>query len=110
MSTWPQLPRPRRLWLRKLVSDLGLGNAVKTALLNDNLGSVQMIKNAVSCGRTKHIDVAHCFVRERWERGDIGLEHIPTSSMAADSLTKQVPRVKFEYCRDRMGLTVVTLA
>ena len=98
------------LWLRKLVSDLGLGNASKITLLNDNQGSVRMIKNAVSCGRTKHIDVAHCFVSERWERGEIGLEHIPTSSMVADSLTKQVPRVKFEFCRDRMGLAAVNPA
>ena len=96
------------LWLRKLGVDLQVEGCACVQLYGDNQGCIQLAKNGgVACGRTKHIDVAHCFVRERWERGEIGLTHIPTGDMVADSLTKQVPRVKFEWCRDRMGLSPV---
>ena len=95
------------LWLRKLAQDIGLTGFSCVEIRGDNQGCLQLAKNPVACGRTKHIDVAHCFIRERWARGEIGLTHIPTGDMVADCLTKQVPRVKFVFCRERMGVCPV---
>jgi hypothetical protein len=38
--------------------------------------------------KTKHIDIAHHFVRKRVETGELEVMYIPTDDMIADNLTK----------------------
>ena len=39
--------------------------------------------------------------------GWVTYKYCETETMVADSLTKGVPRVKTEYCRERMGVLKV---
>ncbi|GMP24424.1 hypothetical protein CsSME_00045591 [Camellia sinensis var. sinensis] len=43
-------------------------------------------------GRTKHIDVRFNFIRDILAQKEVILEHIPTSRMVADPLTKPIAR------------------
>ena len=54
--------------------------------------------------RSKHIDVAYHFARERVARGEINFEYISTDKMIADMLTKAVPPAKHDFCCKGMGL------
>jgi hypothetical protein len=58
-------------------------------IFQDNLSTIQMIKNArPTSQRTKHINTRYFSVRERIERHNIEINHLPTASMTADILTK----------------------
>ena len=53
------------VWLRRLLSEIGYLTNTPTTVFEDNQGAIELSKNARFHNRTKHIDVAHHFVRER---------------------------------------------
>ena len=91
------------LWLTYLFADLGFAlRPVK--LLTDNQAALSLMKHPIASARSKHIDVLYHFARERVARGEIIVRYVPTSEMVADTMTKALPRDKFIYCRDNMGV------
>lgn len=95
----------RRLWLRTLLSDLGV--KTDTITINaDNQGAIKLLKNPVFSMRSKHIDVIYHFARERVTRKDVTFKYIPsnTTEMVADALTKPLPAAKLAFCRTAMGI------
>ena len=91
------------LWLKTLLPELGLKLGTIT-ISADNQSAIKLLKNPVFSMRSKHIDVAYHFARERVVNKDVAYRYVPTTSMVADSLTKPLPRVKFEECRSAMGV------
>lgn len=93
------------LWLRNLLQCLGMARPDATVLLHcDNQGSISLTKDASLHARSKHIDVAHHFVRERVEMNQVMFEYLPTHLMPADALTKAVPGPKLGRFRQIMGV------
>jgi hypothetical protein len=92
------------IWLRMLLSDLGL--PIDTVdIFSDNQGAIKMAKDPIASVRSKHIDVAYHFIRERIARKEVSLSFIPTDDMAADMFTKPVGIAKFSKCKLLIGLT-----
>lgn len=91
------------LWLRHLSRVLQLGADCVT-LFADNQSAIMMINNPVVSARTKHIDIAHHFVRERVARGEVKFHHCRTEDMVADCLTKPLNGDAFNRCVGRMGM------
>ncbi|KAF8072702.1 Retrovirus-related Pol polyprotein from transposon TNT 1-94 [Scenedesmus sp. PABB004] len=91
------------LWLRKLMSDLKV-NIGAIDILSDNQGAIKLLRNPVSSQRSKHIDVAHHFARERVARGEVTFHYVPTADNIADALTKPLALSKFVACRTGMGM------
>jgi hypothetical protein len=88
------------LWLRKLCSDIEI-KCSTIRILCDNQGAIKLSKHAISSQWSKHIDVAHHFIRQRTMRREVALEYISTDMQAADFLTKAVLVDKFErYCME----------
>jgi hypothetical protein len=54
--------------------------------------------------RSKHIDVAHHFARERVARQEVTFVFVATDEQTADVLTKALPKYKHVFCCDGMGL------
>ncbi|GKA46247.1 hypothetical protein Tco_0739130 [Tanacetum coccineum] len=52
------------VWLRRLMSDLGMKQLKATEVFCDNRSAVMLAKNPVFHNRTKHIDIKHHFIRE----------------------------------------------
>ena len=94
------------LWLRTLLSDLGLDNGTIT-IYADNQSAIKLLKNPVFSMRSKHIDVIYHFARERVMRGDITFKYVPTTKMVADVLTKPLPTAKFQFCSNAMGISSI---
>ena len=92
------------VWLRRLMDDLGFGTQAPMKMYEDNNGAIELTKNAKHHNRTKHIDIAHHFVREKVEEKEIVVTHCPSKEMTADIMTKGIPRVQFEKLRDLMGV------
>jgi transposase InsO family protein len=97
------------LWLRNLLKQLDMAQTNPTKLYCDNEGAISLTKDASFHSRSKHIDVAHHFVRERVDANQITFEHVPTHRMPADALTKALARPKFVEFRDIMGVRGKTL-
>jgi ATP sulfurylase len=91
------------LWLRQLLSEFDI-EVTPMLVKCDSTGAIASIKNPKITQRTKHIDIAHHFVRERHLRGEILLEWISGKENVADVLTKLVPKDKHFLCCKGMGL------
>ena len=97
------------LWIRKLLPDLGIKINV-VCIMCDNQGTIKLLKNPVASNRSKHIDVIHHFARDRVARGEVHFEYIATDEMLADCMTKPLPTLKFEMCRNGLGVKALTKA
>jgi len=70
----------------------------------DNQGALKLIKNPISSMRSKHIDIAYHFVRDRAGSGDIRFKYINTHENVADVFTKPLSAEKHRYFCACMGL------
>ncbi|CAM9392343.1 unnamed protein product, partial [Discosporangium mesarthrocarpum] len=57
-------------------------------MFEDNDGASKLVKNAISTGRTKHIDVRHHFLRDLVGRKQIRVTLVKSADQLADVLTK----------------------
>jgi len=87
------------LWSKQFLQYQGYD--VIAELLEDNLPTINMIKNGRSMSdRTRHVDVKYFFVKQYIESGKVVLKHCPTANMVADILTKPLQGFHFERLRD----------
>jgi hypothetical protein len=90
------------VWLKRLLSELLSDFAEKKPVLYiDNAGAIKLTKNPEYHKSSKHIELQHFYVRERYLNDDIGIEHIDGRKQLADLLTKSIERVRLEaLCRE----------
>ena len=88
------------LWVRKLLGEL-YGHVQPLHLCVDNQAAIVLISEhtAGQSGRTKHIDVQFQFVRDRYQRGDVSVQYVPTADQCADMFTKQLGGPEFRRHR-----------
>lgn len=96
------------MWLRNLLKDI-TGSEVSVHLYCDSTSALAMMQNAVLSQRTKHVDVAHHYVREKVAAKMLTVSHVSTKDMVADILTKPLQVSAIESCRAGLGLTPTTL-
>jgi hypothetical protein len=91
------------LWIRNLLHEIGFEQQT-TLIQQDNQSTIALANNLTNHSRTKHIDIAHHFIRKQIEQKNIELQYCPTSEIISDILTKPLGRLKFEMNRDNLGL------
>jgi len=92
------------VWLRRLLTELGLDLHSSTILHVDNQSAIAIARNPEFHDRTKHIEVRHHFLRHKVEDKEIHLEYTPTEDQVADVLTKGIVREKHERFSGAMGV------
>ena len=92
------------LWLRKLLTDLDMKQEVSTKVFVDNQATISIVNDPVFHGKTKHFKIKLYFLREVQKEGDIQLVYCNTESQNADILTKALPKIRFEFLRERLGV------
>ncbi|CAI7840084.1 unnamed protein product [Closterium sp. NIES-53] len=92
------------VWLRGLLTELGLPQHEPTILHIDNTSAIALSKNPVYHGRTKHIDTQYHYIRELIKNKVVIPAYCSTTDQAADFLTKILPRHLFLLGRHRAGL------
>jgi hypothetical protein len=93
------------VWLKKLLEEIGYHQRAEPILIHsDNQGALALTKNPTFHARTKHIDIRHHFLREKYEANEIKIDHCGTDDMIADVLTKALPKEKHNGFVLGMGL------
>ncbi|XP_074361830.1 secreted RxLR effector protein 161-like [Apium graveolens] len=92
------------IWSHKLLSQITGSQVGPVILYLDNRSAIDLTKNLVFHGRSKHIDIRYHFIRECVERGKIVIKHVSTDMERADTLTKALVTVKFERMRRLLGV------
>lgn len=73
----------------------------------DNKSALELMKNPVFHGRSKHIDIRFHFIRECVENEEIIVSHVDGNEQKADMLTKALARVKHEEMCKLVGIKKV---
>lgn len=94
------------IWLDRLLVELSSAVPKPITLYEDNNACIALSKNPEFHERTKHIDIRFHFIRKHVSSGLLKLEHCSTKDMAADMLTKPLPRDQHQKLCTLMGLTV----
>ena len=68
------------------------------------MSAIQLCKNPVIHGRSKHIETRYHFIRESVENGKAAVEYVNIDDQLADILTKSLGRVKFQAMRQKIGI------
>jgi hypothetical protein len=70
----------------------------------DNVSAINLAKNPISHGRSKHIELRYHYLRDQVTKGLLKLEHCRSEIQIADILTKSVQVEVFKRLRDMMGV------
>ncbi|KAK2353501.1 putative mitochondrial protein [Trifolium repens] len=91
-------------WLQSLLSEMNIIADTTVVLKIDNKSAINLAKNPVSHGKSKHIETRFHFLRDQVTKGKLKLEYCSTDNQQADILTKAVKRDQFLKLRREMGV------
>ena len=93
-------------WLRNFISGLGLVDSIERPLkiYCDNSAEVFFSKNDKYSKGAKHMELKYFAIKEEVQKQRVSIEHISTSFMIADPLTKGLPPKIFYEHVERMGI------
>lgn len=92
------------VWLRNLLMQVTDEKHCPVIIYVDNKSAIDLARNPVFHGRSKHIDIRYHFIRECVERGEVEIKHIRSEEQRADILTKAMSTEKFERMRALLGI------
>ncbi|GKD48008.1 hypothetical protein Tco_1276984, partial [Tanacetum coccineum] len=76
----------------------------KIPLYCDNKSAIALCCNNVQHSRAKHIDVRYHFIKEHVENGIVELYFVQTEYQLADIFTKPLPRERFNFLIEKLGM------
>jgi hypothetical protein len=92
-------------WIRSLLNELKLPLSRKPILWCDNLSAKALASNPIMHARSKHIEIDVHFIRDQVLKGQITVAYVPTADQIADCLTKSLTHSRFNFLRDKLGVT-----
>jgi hypothetical protein len=92
------------LWHRALFDELEISQPETSILFSDNQAAISISHHPEFHARTKHIDIAHHFLRDLVESGTIEIIYIQTRENLADIFTKGLPRPLHEDLTTGIGV------
>jgi hypothetical protein len=92
------------VWLRQLLKDLGFDVTEPATTFTDNLAAQTITHDPSYHARTKHINIAFHYIREKVVSNETTLIHVPSKENAADILTKGLDITKHKYLMNLLGM------
>ncbi|GKB17233.1 retrovirus-related pol polyprotein from transposon TNT 1-94 [Tanacetum coccineum] len=89
--------------MRSQVTDYGF-KFNKIPLYCDDKSAIDLCCNIVQHSRSKHIDVRYHFIKEQVENGVVELYFVRTEYQLADIFTKALPRERFNFLVNKLGM------
>ncbi|KAJ5343424.1 uncharacterized protein N7506_003248 [Penicillium brevicompactum] len=93
-------------WWMRLFKEIGFDPEHPITIRCDNQQTVDLLRKEDPQLRTKlrHVDIHRHWLRQEVQEGRISVEWVPTAEMAADGLTKLLPRKKHQKFVEMLGL------
>ncbi|CAL2267031.1 unnamed protein product [Prunus armeniaca] len=91
-------------WLRFVLEDFGEEQIEGTQIMCDNTSAIAMAKNPVFHQKSRHINRKFHFIQEAIQAKEIELVYCRTEEQIADILTKALPKDRFAYLRELLGV------
>lgn len=93
-------------WWMRLFQEIGFDPEHPITIRCDNQQTVDLLRKEDPQLRTKlrHVDIHRHWLRQEVQEGRISVEWVPTAEMAADGLTKLLPRQKHQKFVEMLGL------
>lgn len=66
-------------WIEDVLTELGVNIQVSIKLFVDNKSAINLTKNHVSHGRSKHIETMFHYIREQVNKGSLTMRYCPTN-------------------------------
>jgi hypothetical protein len=95
------------IWLKNLIEEISQAKIESVKLRIDNVSAINLAKNPIAHGRSKHIELRFHYLREQVNNGNLTLEHYRSEDQFADLFTKAVTVKVFQKLRDQMGVESV---
>jgi hypothetical protein len=92
------------VYLRNLLSELGLQHVEPTTLFSNNQSCIKIALNLVFHARTKHIEIQYHFIREKIKSKEVDVDYIPIYVQHADFLTKPLSYRPFSLNIEESGV------
>ncbi|GJX03364.1 retrovirus-related pol polyprotein from transposon TNT 1-94 [Tanacetum coccineum] len=96
------------LWMRPQMTDDRF-EFNKIPLYYDNKSAIALCCNNVQHSKSKHIDVRYHFIKEQVKNGAVELYFVRTEYQLADIFTKALPRERFEFQINKLGMRSMSL-
>eukprot|EP00253_Pinus_taeda_P006512 PITA_06512 len=93
------------IWMWKILVGLFSQRMDPTVIYCDNQSCIKLSENLVFHDRPKHIDIWYHHLRYCVVKRIMMLLYVSTEEQDADILTKALSKCKFEFHRDRIGVT-----
>ena len=92
------------LWLSSLINKLKVPSDKAVELIVDSKSAIDLAKNPVAHGRSKHIDTKFHFLRDRVSKDRIKLRHCKSKVQLADIMTKSLKVERFKVFRKLLNV------
>lgn len=92
------------LWHRTLFDELDFSHPSTSTIFTDNQAAISISHHPEFHSRTKHIDIAHHFLRDLITQGEINTVYVNTRDNLADLFTKGLSRDLHEDLTARIGI------
>lgn len=76
------------VWLMNLIDEIGVEKCGGVNLRIDNISTINLAKNPIPYGRSKHIEMRFHYLGEQVSKGKLKLELCRSENQVADVLTK----------------------
>ena len=93
------------VWIKRVLEKLDPKEQKSTLILCDNNSTIQLSKNPVFHGKSKHIDIRFHFLRDLVKDGGVKLSYCKSEVQIADIMTKPLKLDQFERLRCMLGMT-----
>jgi len=92
------------MWLRSLLTELGILSPTPPVLWCDNIGATYLTANPLYHSRTKHIELDIHFVCDQVAQSHLQVRFISSTDQIADSFTKALPTARFCSLRNNLNV------
>ncbi|CAI7801623.1 unnamed protein product [Closterium sp. NIES-53] len=94
------------VWQRRLLAELGEEQQGPTPLYCDSQGAIDLAKNPVLHGLTKHMRVKWHWTRSMVAAGEVELHYVKTTRQLADMMTKRLVEQQHWKCCKMAGMAL----
>lgn len=91
-------------WLQNVLEELMIKLKPPIKLLIDNKSAINLAKNPIAHGKSKHIETRFHYLRDQVNKCKIKVEYCSTLNQVADIFTKLVKRAQFLKVRRELGV------